>query len=95
MHVTDVTKPLGKVGRESGRFREPSGRRIVDDATRQRRARQAIEALDSDNFHDDPHGDLGNVLQFILPRARNFYCSVCLDLFYLIKIVPTFIWFYI
>lgn len=31
---------------------------MLDDATRQRRARQAIEALDNDNFHDDPHGDL-------------------------------------
>ena len=33
-------------------------RRILDDATRMRRARKALESLESDNFHDDPHADL-------------------------------------
>lgn len=33
-------------------------RRILDDATRQRRARKALESLESDNFHDDPHAGL-------------------------------------
>ncbi len=33
-------------------------RRILDDATRMRRARKALENLESDNFHDDPHADL-------------------------------------
>jgi len=33
-------------------------RRVLDEATRQRRARKALESLESDNFHDDPHADL-------------------------------------
>jgi zinc finger HIT domain-containing protein 1 len=33
-------------------------RRVLDDATRQRRARKALESLEQDNFHDDPHADL-------------------------------------
>ena len=33
-------------------------RRILDGATRMRRARKALESLESDNFHDDPHADL-------------------------------------
>ncbi len=35
-------------------------RRVLDDATRMRRARKALESLESDNFHDDPHADLVN-----------------------------------
>lgn len=37
-------------------LKEP--RRVLDEATRQRRARKALESLESDNFHDDPHADL-------------------------------------
>ncbi|KAL1129286.1 hypothetical protein AAG570_013815 [Ranatra chinensis] len=48
----------GGYSRESGRLKDANQRRVLDEATRQRRARQAVEALDSDNFHDDPHGDL-------------------------------------
>ena len=33
-------------------------RRVLDEATRQRRARKALESLEADNFHDDPHTDL-------------------------------------
>jgi zinc finger HIT domain-containing protein 1 len=33
-------------------------RRILDEATRMRRARKALESLESDNFHEDPHADL-------------------------------------
>lgn len=33
-------------------------RRVLDEATRQRRARKALESLEADNFHDDPHADL-------------------------------------
>ena len=33
-------------------------RRVLDEATRQRRARKALESLEQDNFHDDPHADL-------------------------------------
>ncbi|KAF6040774.1 hypothetical protein EB796_000916 [Bugula neritina] len=44
--------------RESGRQKELSSRRVVDYASRQRRLRKAIEALDQDNYQDDPHADL-------------------------------------
>ncbi|KAK7869471.1 hypothetical protein R5R35_008188 [Gryllus longicercus] len=42
--------------RESGRLKE-SGK-VLDEATRKRRARKALEALELDNFHEDPHADL-------------------------------------
>ncbi|XP_028163712.1 zinc finger HIT domain-containing protein 1 [Ostrinia furnacalis] len=44
--------------RESGRVKEAEKRRVLDDAARKRRARKAIEALEQDNFHEDPHADL-------------------------------------
>ena len=49
----------GAHSRESGRIKDSNQRRVLDEVTRMRRAKQAIEALDNDNFHDDPHGDLG------------------------------------
>lgn len=33
-------------------------RRVMDATTRERRARKALESLEQDNFHDDPHADL-------------------------------------
>lgn len=44
--------------RESGRIRDVEKKRVLDDITRKRRARKALEALEQDNFHDDPHADL-------------------------------------
>jgi len=44
--------------RESGRIKESASRRILDQATRKRRSRKALEALEQDNFHDDPHANL-------------------------------------
>lgn len=44
--------------RLSGRIKDANKQRVLDEATRQRRARKALEALESDNFHDDPHADL-------------------------------------
>ena len=41
-------------------------RRILDEATRMRRARKALESLESDNFHDDPHADLVRHHSFIV-----------------------------
>ncbi len=35
-----------------------AARRILDEAARQRRARKALESLEQDNFHDDPHANL-------------------------------------
>lgn len=43
------------MNRDSGRIK-----RVLDDATRNRRLRKALEALEVDNYHDDPHADLGN-----------------------------------
>lgn len=44
--------------RESGRLKDADKKRILDDVSRKRRARKALEALERDNFHDDPHADL-------------------------------------
>lgn len=44
--------------RESNRVKDADKRRILDEAARNRRARKALEALEQDNFHDDPHADL-------------------------------------
>lgn len=40
------------------RGRETDRRKVLDDAARKRRARKAVEALEQDNFHEDPHADL-------------------------------------
>jgi zinc finger HIT domain-containing protein 1 len=45
--------------RESGRLKDVNQRRVLDEAARRRRMRKALEALEQDNFHDDPHADLG------------------------------------
>ena len=42
----------------SGRLKEGPQRRILDEAARRRRVRKALEALEQDNFHDDPHANL-------------------------------------
>ncbi|XP_064615352.1 zinc finger HIT domain-containing protein 1-like [Liolophura sinensis] len=44
--------------RESSRVREVQQKRVLDEAARRRRARKALEALEQDNFQDDPHADL-------------------------------------
>lgn len=41
-----------------GSQRVKDQRRIMDEASRQRRARKKLESLEQDNFHDDPHADL-------------------------------------
>ena len=41
--------------------RDTTAGRVLDEAARRRRARKALEALEQDNFHDDPHGDLGKL----------------------------------
>jgi len=47
------------MSRESGRIKDASQKRILDEAARKRRQKKALEALEQDNFHDDPHADLG------------------------------------
>ena len=44
--------------RESGRIKDADKKRVLDEVTRKRRAKKALEALEQDNFHDDPHADL-------------------------------------
>ena len=48
----------GCFGVSTGRQKDLASRRILDSATRQRRLRKAIDALEQDNFQDDPHADL-------------------------------------
>ena len=50
--------------RESVRQKDVNSRRVLDDAARRRRARKALEALEQDNFHDDPHANLGMLYCF-------------------------------
>lgn len=45
--------------RESGRIKDAYQKRVLDEAARKRRQKKALEALEQDNFHDDPHADLG------------------------------------
>jgi len=42
----------------SSRIKDLATRRVLDDASRQRRARKALESLEQDNNCEDPHADL-------------------------------------
>ena len=42
----------------SGRIKDVQQKRVLDLGARRRRARKALEALENDNFQDDPHADL-------------------------------------
>lgn len=44
--------------KESSRIKDLQQKRVLDDAARRRRQRKALEALEQDNFQDDPHADL-------------------------------------
>lgn len=44
--------------RESNRVKEAEKKRVLDEASRIRRVRKALNALEQDNFHEDPHADL-------------------------------------
>lgn len=50
----------------TSRFRLSARVQILDEGTRRRRQRRAIEALEQDNFHADPHANL--VLSKKIPR---------------------------
>ncbi|XP_037709302.1 zinc finger HIT domain-containing protein 1 [Drosophila subpulchrella] len=56
-------------GRESNRIKDAEKKRVLDSTARQRRARKALEALEQDNFHDDPHADL--VMSKKLPKFQD------------------------
>jgi len=42
----------------AGRIKDVQQRRILDESARKRRQRKALEALEDDNFQEDPHADL-------------------------------------
>lgn len=44
--------------RESVRIKDGQQLRVLDEAARRRRQRKALEALEEDNFSEDPHADL-------------------------------------
>ncbi len=48
------------MNRESVRIKDSSKKRILDEAARSRRLKKALEALEVDNYHEDPHADLGS-----------------------------------
>lgn len=56
-------------GRESSRIKDVNQKRFLDEAARRRRAKKAVEALEQDNFHDDPHADL--VMSKKLPKFND------------------------
>lgn len=63
-------------GRESGRIKEAIQKRILDEDTRKRRHKKALEALERDNFHEDPHADLGKFSFhsiFLPPKFKLYY----------------------
>jgi len=47
-----------KPSSQSARIKDQQARRVLDSAARQRRARKALESLEQDNNHEDPHADL-------------------------------------
>ncbi|XP_058875006.1 zinc finger HIT domain-containing protein 1-like isoform X1 [Acipenser ruthenus] len=47
----------------SARSQEANQRRILDRATRQRRLNRQLEALEKDNFQDDPHANLPQLVK--------------------------------
>ena len=53
-----------------GSARVKEQRRVMDQASRQRRARKKLESLEQDNFHDDPHADLVRLFTIIQGRRK-------------------------
>ncbi|KAL8176386.1 UNVERIFIED_CONTAM: hypothetical protein K2H54_033178 [Gekko kuhli] len=45
------------------RSQDPGQRRILDRATRQRRLNRQLEALENDNFQDDPHANMPQLVK--------------------------------
>ncbi|KAJ8275479.1 hypothetical protein COCON_G00072310 [Conger conger] len=56
------------------RSQDPSQRRVLDRATRQRRLNRQLEALEKDNFQDDPHASLPQLAKR-LPQFDESYES--------------------
>ena len=51
--------------RDPIKIRDTYAGRVLDEFARSRRQKKALEALEQDNFHEDPHADLGKLI-FIL-----------------------------
>ncbi|XP_026067870.1 zinc finger HIT domain-containing protein 1-like isoform X2 [Carassius auratus] len=45
------------------RSQDPNQRRVLDSATRQRRLTRQLDALEKDNFQDDPHASLPQLVK--------------------------------
>ncbi|CAD6216466.1 GSCOCG00004629001-RA-CDS [Cotesia congregata] len=58
---------------------------MLDEAARKRRQRKALEALEQDNFHDDPHADLGKYFYLIIIIVLKYHTKVIMS-----KKVPKF-----
>ncbi|XP_075061094.1 zinc finger HIT domain-containing protein 1 [Mixophyes fleayi] len=63
MRSSPQPRELGGTGmleskKPSVRSNDPSQRRVLDSATRQRRLNRQLDALEKDNFQDDPHANL-------------------------------------
>lgn len=68
--------------RESSRQKDANSRRILDEAARRRRARKALEALEQDNFHDDPHANLGTYSRiFMIKSCYIIHIKLCYILY--------------
>jgi len=67
---TPTPTPTPDNQRESStRIKDSDKKRVLDEATRKRRARKALENLERDNFHDDPHADL--VMSKKIPKFQD------------------------
>lgn len=67
------------MNRESSRIKDANKRRVLDDAARNRRLKKALEALEVDNYHDDPHADLGEAtISFHLQPAEFMLIEACI-----------------
>lgn len=68
----------------SARSQDPGQRRILDRATRQRRLNRQLEALENDNFQDDPHANMPQLVkrlpQFDDDAETGDFCAVALCL---------------
>ncbi|CAB4016764.1 Hypothetical predicted protein [Paramuricea clavata] len=53
-----ATMPKAEYIRQMARQKALSGRRVLDEYSRRRRQRRQLDALEMDNFGDDPHANL-------------------------------------
>lgn len=71
------------MNRESTRIKDAGKKRVLDEAARSRRLRKALEALEIDNYHDDPHADLGMLLEKLISNICRFVFSMFTTMFFL------------